>query len=188
MLFICIVNVASISIWPYVGLSSYSYSTVAPRNKTKIQINLYSHLNSGGRVAGNSLMCGLDVLQGTDSSRVRLHLRERSHVHAHIASPGQNNVQIGIRHSEGVAHNELLVANQMVLQICQLLSGFGLEVCLDVRCEARIEQSADGRMHLSTDVTQSILKEGTLSGAIKWGNLARCLCKSVAIMLYSVVY
>lgn len=145
-------------------------------NKTKIK-QLFDHLDSGSRVRGDSRVRGLDVLQSTDSSRVRLHLGERSHIHAHIAGPGQNNVQIRIRHGKGVAHNELLVANQMVLQIRQLLSGLCLEVCLDIRCEARIEQSADGRMHLRCNVTQSILKKGTLSGTVKWSDLARSLYK-----------
>ncbi len=116
-------------------------------------------------------MCSLDVVQRANSLQIRLHMWVRSQVDAHIRSPGQNNVQIAVRYSEGVAHHELLVGDDAALEISQLLCGITSDEGLDVFSQRGVEETTDGRMNLSGDIAQHILQNSASNSAI-----GRCNC------------
>ena len=122
-------------------------------------------------------MCGLDSVQSTDSGGIGSHFRVGSQVDADIGSPGQDDVQVTISDGEGLANNIGLVSNDGALQVGQLVGSIAFDVGLDLISQSWVEKTTDGRMDLSGEVTQHVLKNSATFGAIGRSKFARSSLK-----------
>lgn len=120
-------------------------------------------------------MSVLHVLQGGNAVEVGLHLGVGRQVNADVLGPRQDNVQVRVNHSEGVTDNEVAVANEVIVQVGELLVHTSAEVGSDISGSVRHEEASNSRVHLSCDIRQGIQQQGALRSSGGRSDRARLL-------------
>ena len=106
-----------------------------------------------------------------DTLKVRLHIGVGADVDLEVVLPGENDVEISIGDSEVIANHKLLGADELIVDVLQLLGGLAAQVLRHVVWECGVEQTAHGGMQLRGDVGEGVLELVSLMSAVRSADL-----------------